>query len=108
MPATLVLARGLTAWIEWMAEDAMADDRAAALVAASLLASFYVNYFSEFATTGGRSHLTYVTAAIEPKQQALEHILASGRGPAASWSAATMVARTGRSPISPRSIPTYP
>ena len=33
-------------------------------------------YFHAFATTGGRGHLTYVTAPIEPKQQALEHILA--------------------------------
>jgi hypothetical protein len=52
------------------------------LVAASLLTSFYVNYFNAFATTGGRSHLTYVTAEVEPKQQALEHILGSSPGSA--------------------------
>ena len=53
----------------------------AAVVATSLLASFYVNYFHEFATTGGRSHLTYVTAAIEPKRQALDHVLDRRPGP---------------------------
>jgi hypothetical protein len=36
------------------------------LVAAGLLSSFHVNYFTAFATTGGRGHLTYATAAIEP------------------------------------------
>ncbi|MGH9370765.1 MAG: hypothetical protein ACRD15_04465, partial [Vicinamibacterales bacterium] len=75
-PATLVLARGLTAWIEWRPRIRWLAIAAATLVATSLLTSFYANYFGEFATTGGRSHLTYVTAAIEPKQQALEHILA--------------------------------
>jgi hypothetical protein len=40
-----------------------------------VLTSFHTNYFREFATTGGRSHRTYVTAPTEPKRQALEHIL---------------------------------
>jgi len=53
---------------------------AAALVAASLLASFYVNYFREFATTGGRSHLTYITAPVEPKAHALQWILSASPG----------------------------
>jgi len=45
--------------------------------------SFQLNYFREFATSGGRSHLTYVTAPIEPKRQALEQIVAArgGTGP---------------------------
>ena len=50
------------------------------LAAAALLGSFHVNYFRACATTGGRSHLTYVTAAIEPKQQALSRILNRGAG----------------------------
>jgi hypothetical protein len=80
-PGTLVLARGLTAWIERMPRMRWFAIAAATLVATSLLRSFYVNYFEEFATTGGRSHLTYVTAATEPKQQALEHILSKSAGP---------------------------
>jgi 4-amino-4-deoxy-L-arabinose transferase-like glycosyltransferase len=80
-PATLVVARGLTAWMEWSARIRSVTIAAAGLVAASLLTSFYLNYFRTFATTGGRSHLAYVTAPIEPKQQALEYILArAGRG----------------------------
>jgi hypothetical protein len=81
VPATLVLARGLTAWIESMPRMRRLTIAAAALVATSLLTTFYVNYFGEFATTGGRSHLTYVTAATEPKQQALEYVLGRTAGP---------------------------
>ena len=81
VPGTLFLARGLTAWIEWMPGIRRLTIAALALVAAGVLASFYVNYFREFAVTGGRSHLTYVTAATEPKQQALEQILARAPGP---------------------------
>jgi hypothetical protein len=79
VPGTLALSRGVAAWLEspglrWPAIGV------ATAVAASLLGSFYVNYFREFATTGGSSHLTYVTAPIEPKQQALERILATAPG----------------------------
>lgn len=81
VPGTLVLARGLAAWIERKPGMRWLPISAVTLVAASVLASFYINYFREFATTGGRSHLTYVTAGTEPKQQALEHLLArSGSG----------------------------
>ena len=82
VPGTLVLARGLTC-MDLDAEDAMGDDRRSQPPWQALLASFYSNYFGEFARTGGRSHLTYVTAATEPKQQALEHILAQSAGPGA-------------------------
>jgi hypothetical protein len=81
VPGTLFLARGLTAWIEWMPRMRRLTIAALTLVAASVLTSFYVNYFREFAITGGRSHLTYITAATEPKQQALEQILARAAGP---------------------------
>jgi hypothetical protein len=76
VPAILVLARGLACWIDWRPRTQWLTIAAATLVAASLLTSFYVNYFREFSTSGGRSHLTYVTAPTEPKQQALELILA--------------------------------
>jgi hypothetical protein len=80
VPAILVLARGLAGWIEWRPRTRWLTIAAATLVATSLLTSFYVNYFGEFATTGGRSHLTYVTAPTEPKQQALDLILARSGG----------------------------
>jgi hypothetical protein len=81
VPGVLVLARGLAVWIERMPRIRRSTIAALTLVAASVLTSFYVNYFREFATTGGRSHLTYVTASVEPKQQALEQILATAAGP---------------------------
>lgn len=81
VPGALVLARGLSAWIEWRPRLRWWTIGLASLVATALLASFYVNYFREFATTGGRSHLTYITAPIEPKQRALEFILHQRPGP---------------------------
>ena len=80
VPASLVLARGAGAWIEHVPRLRWVSIGTASLAAAALLGSFYVNYFRAFATTGGRSHLTYVTAPIEPKQQALIHILGRGAG----------------------------
>ena len=75
VPGSLVLARGVGAWIEHVPRLRWLSLGTASLAAAALLGSFYVNYFHAFATTGGQSHLTYVTAPIEPKQQALTHIL---------------------------------
>jgi hypothetical protein len=80
VPASLVLARGAGAWIEHVPQLRWVSIGTASLAAAALLGSFYVNYFHAFATTGGRSHLTYVTAPIEPKQQALSRILDRGAG----------------------------
>jgi hypothetical protein len=80
VPGSLALSRGLSAWIEGPARTRRVAIVAASLVGMLVLASFYLNYFREFATTGGRSHLTYVTAPTEPKRQAFEHILAVSRG----------------------------
>jgi hypothetical protein len=79
VPFTLVVARGLAAWIG-MPRVRRWTIAAASLIASSVLASFYTNYFREFRTTGGRSHPTYITARPEPKQQALDVILARGTG----------------------------
>jgi hypothetical protein len=77
VPGTLVLARGLAGWIGTGEVSFRRPPIAVAgIIAAALLVSFDVNYFREFATTGGRSHQTYVTASPEPKQQALALILA--------------------------------
>jgi hypothetical protein len=80
VPGLLVVSRGTSAWIELRPRLRIMAIAAAGLIAAALLASFYVNYFREFATTGGRAHLTYITAPVEPKQQALARILAAGGG----------------------------
>ena len=85
VPGTLVLARGVGRWLESSPRARWPAIAGASLIGVGLVASFYVNYFGEFAATGGRSHLTYVTATPEPKEQALERILAmaSGTGPIA-------------------------
>jgi hypothetical protein len=79
-PVVLVVGRVLVAAIEsapWIRRSAIA---CAAGVAALLVASFYADYFREFRTTGGRAHDTFVTAEIEPKQQAFAHVLARWDG----------------------------
>ena len=80
VPGSLALARGVGAWIEDVPQRRWLSIGAASLAAAALLGSFYVNYFQAFATTGGQSHLTYVTASVEPKEQALARILGRAAG----------------------------
>jgi hypothetical protein len=75
-PGALVLARGLTWWL-----DAPRPHHALAAIALASVAwlwpaSFYVDYFQCFWQTGGRSHLTFRTADTEPKLAALEYVLA--------------------------------
>jgi hypothetical protein len=74
VPTILVLARGGSAWIESSPKMRWPKIAAATLVASCWLTTFYINYFREFAISGGRSHITYVTAKTEPKQQAWERI----------------------------------
>jgi hypothetical protein len=75
VPAMLVLAGGLGSWIDDRGRLRGVKIAAAGLIASGVLVSFQANYFREFATTGGRSHLTYITAPIEPKHQVLAHVL---------------------------------
>lgn len=75
-PGALVLARGLTWWIE---RPGLAGSRATVvlLVAATLWpASFAWNYFACFRQTGGLSHATFRTAGVEPKLAALDWVRA--------------------------------
>jgi hypothetical protein len=75
-PGTVVIARAFAAVIARAPARRAWTIGAAAAAAAGLLGSFYLNYFREFETSGGRSHITFITAATEPKQQALEQVLA--------------------------------
>jgi len=77
VPGSLVIARGIAGWIETAPALRRVTSTAAVALASVTLLSFYVNYFREFAATGGRSHLAYRTAPIEPKQQALDRIIAT-------------------------------
>ncbi len=79
-PAMLLIGRGVTGWIERGPRIRWATIGCATVVAAALVGSFYRSYFHEFQTTGGRSHRTFITAATEPKLQAIAYILASRSG----------------------------
>lgn len=76
-PALLLLARGMVGWLGYRRLVTLA---AATALAIALLGTFYASYFHEFQTSGGRSHRTFKTASTEPKQQALERILAERQG----------------------------
>ncbi len=79
-PVMLLIGRGVTGWIERGPRIRWATIACATVLAAALVGSFYLSYFREFQTSGGRSHRTFITASTEPKQQALEHILARRTG----------------------------
>ena len=74
-PGALVMSRGLAWWID--EHQPRRQMFAAALAVAAWLwpVSFYFGYFAFFEKTGGCSHPTFRTAAVEPKSQALRFIL---------------------------------
>lgn len=75
-PAALVFARGMSWWL-----DERHAYRRTAVIALAAVAwlwpvTFYLGYFEFIQQTGGQSHRTFRTAAVEPKLQAYELILA--------------------------------
>lgn len=75
-PAVLMLARGLTWWVEPVRSNCQFF-RLALLSAAYCFAfSFSLAYFHVVHVTGGQSHRAFRTAAVEPKQAALARIVA--------------------------------
>jgi hypothetical protein len=73
-PSVLVLARGATWWLtrsDWRKPAAVVT---LAAVVPSLLASFWCDFVVHLERTGGQSHRTFRTAAVEPKQQAWQII----------------------------------
>jgi hypothetical protein len=79
-PATVIVARGIAGWLDAKPHLRAWTIGASAAIAAGLLGAFYLDFFRVFETTGGRAHVTLVTAQPEPKQQALDHILAARAG----------------------------
>jgi hypothetical protein len=71
-PLALVLARGTDWWLVGPAWRVSAGSLLWGSVAALLLCDFYGNYFRWMQRTGGESHYAFRTAAVEPKQQAVE------------------------------------
>jgi len=79
-PATVIVARGIAGWLDAKPRLRAWTICASAAVAGGLLGAFYLDFFRVFETTGGRAHVTLVTARPEPKQQALDHVLATRAG----------------------------
>jgi hypothetical protein len=83
-PAVVLVSRGL-AIASLRYPRAWPGMLAATLVAGwLLLADFHEHYFRFTERTGGQSHLTFRSATTEPKQAALEHVLAE-RGEGTAW-----------------------
>jgi hypothetical protein len=75
-PGALVLTRGVTWWFERRRLRGGLSMVVVAMAVWLWPASFYLNYFDFFERTGGRSHRTFRTAAVEPKLAALRYVLA--------------------------------
>jgi hypothetical protein len=79
-PTVLILGRALHWWTQPTTRFALATRPLVLALAAGTLATFHDSYFDQFNRNGGRSHLTFRTAAVEPKQQAMQ-IIAQQRRP---------------------------
>jgi hypothetical protein len=75
-PGAVVLSRGLVWWVEPRQPHARAAAWMMLAAACLFCATFYLGYFYFIERTGGRSHLTFRTAAIEPKLAAMRYITA--------------------------------
>ena len=79
-PTVLLLGRSLDWWMRPTTQFSTATAPLLLVVGAFVLSTFKSQYFHEFKEYGGRSHLTFRTAAVEPKQQAMD-LIASQREP---------------------------
>lgn len=75
-PGTFVIARGISGWIDAAPRWRRWTVAASCALAFALLGAFYLNFVRVFETSGGRAHVTFVTADPEPKRQAFDAILA--------------------------------
>ncbi len=84
-PTVLVVSRGAGWWLSGEPRRRASMHLAVAACGWLLLATFWVNYFRCFQVTGGNSHLTFHTAAVEPKAKALKIIQAQSSADRATW-----------------------
>jgi hypothetical protein len=73
-PTVLLLGRALDWWMRPTTQFSVATVPLLLVVGAFMLSTFKAQYFHEFKQYGGRSHLTFRTAAVEPKQQVMDVI----------------------------------
>ncbi len=79
-PTVLLAARGATTAWQAASPGWRVVLAAATLAGWPLLADFHAHYFRFIEQTGGRAHMTFRTAAVEPKRAALQYILAESAG----------------------------
>ncbi len=84
-PTVLLISRGAVVLWEIASKRWRVVLSIATLIAWPLLADFHVHYFRFIERTGGQAHLTFRTAAIEPKQAAFQYILADADGTSPVW-----------------------
>jgi Dolichyl-phosphate-mannose-protein mannosyltransferase len=73
-PGAILAALAIEWWIDRRHGTGLAAAAIAVLCGWGLLAGFQVNFFKFIERTGGESHLTFRTAALEPKAAAIEFI----------------------------------
>jgi hypothetical protein len=81
-PGALLAARA-AAWQVDHARSLVARRRGCAVLSCAggaLLASCYLHYFDFMSRTGGRSHVAFRSAEVDPKEQVLRHIVARRGG----------------------------
>jgi hypothetical protein len=86
-PGAILAALGLDGWLGRQSQRALERRRStsftailAIVVSWIWLADFHAEFFEFFQQTGGQSHRTFRTAAIEPKAAALEYIVLHSNG----------------------------
>jgi hypothetical protein len=73
-PTVLVIGRGFHWWMQPTTRFSTVSGPLLVVFGWCMLATFDTQYFDEFEQRGGRSHLTFRTAGVEPKQQVFERI----------------------------------
>jgi hypothetical protein len=81
-PGVVLVGRGLALFSRRWPRAWPAAAMLATLLAGIAMADFHEHYFCFIQRTGGQAHDTFRTAAVEPKQAALEFILAHRAAPA--------------------------
>jgi hypothetical protein len=74
-PTVLLLGRAFEWWMRPTTRFSLATGPLLVALGAGILVTFKSHYFDEFMQHGGGSHVTFRTAAVEPKQQAMELIV---------------------------------
>lgn len=85
-PSIVVIARGMATWSRSRSRPhATGEIWGVITVTAVLLMSFYAFYIREFAINGHGGHRAFHTGSVDPKQQAVDYILARKKANEPTW-----------------------